>query len=288
MKLSKALPAAAVALCVPGVGLRALHVLNGFDVNTGLPAAHDPWVWYLAALLIAAAVLYAVLAAPLRRLKTVPFEQMLGTESAGFRMAAVIAGLLLFAGGLFYLYLTITQPEEDAAGWARALEFVYAAVSVVCGFCMIALAKAQGSRMNEKTAALTLVPLLWSCLHLLVNYRMTCIDPNLPSFAFGLVADVMLVLAFYHLARLLYGKPRPAALGFFSAVTITMAVSDLGGIGLGYLMGVGTLDWSAKMLLRGGLSVAACVMLAAELAVLCAGHTAPLPAAEPHPAQEIE
>ena len=140
MKLSKALPAAAVALCVPGVGLRALHVLNGFDVNTGLPAAHDPWVWYLAALLIAAAVLYAVLAAPLRRLKTVPFEQMLGTESVGFRMAAVIAGLLLFAGGLFYLYLTITQPEEDAAGWARALEFVYAAVSVVCGFCMIALA----------------------------------------------------------------------------------------------------------------------------------------------------
>ena len=71
-------------------------------------------MWYLAALLIAAAVLYAVLAAPLRRLKTVPFEQMLGTESVGFRMAAVIAGLLLFAGGLFYLYLTITQPEEDA------------------------------------------------------------------------------------------------------------------------------------------------------------------------------
>ena len=113
MKLSKALPAAAVALCVPGVGLRALHVLNGFDVNTGLPAAHDPWVWYLAALLIAAAVLYAVLAAPLRRLKTVPFEQMLGTESVGFRMAAVIAGLLLCAGGLFYLYLTFAQPQEE-------------------------------------------------------------------------------------------------------------------------------------------------------------------------------
>ena len=158
---------------------------------------------------------------------------------------------------------------------------------------MIALAKAQGSRMNEKNAALTLVPLLWSCLHLLVNYRMTCIDPNLPSFAFGLVADVMLVLAFYHLARLLYGKPRPAALGFFSAVTITMAVSDLGGIGLGYLMGVGTLDWSAKMLLRGGLSVAACVMLAAELAVLCAGHTrrcrrlSPIPHRRPNKKEDL-
>ena len=62
-------------------------------------------------------------------------------------------------------------------------------------------------------------------------------SPKLASFAFGLVADVMLVLAFYHLARLLYGKPRPAALAFFSAVSITMSASDIGGIGLSCLMG---------------------------------------------------
>ena len=67
---------------------------------------------YLAGLLAASAVVYAVLAAPLRRLKKTPFEQILGTQSPGFRMAAVIAGLLLFAGGLFYLYLTITTVEE--------------------------------------------------------------------------------------------------------------------------------------------------------------------------------
>lgn len=54
---------------------------------------------------------------------------------------------------------------------------------------------------------MTLVPLFWSCLHLLVNYRMTCTDPKLASFGFGLVADVMIVLAFYELARLLFGKP---------------------------------------------------------------------------------
>ena len=281
MNRTKALPIAAVALCVPGVALRALHVLRGFDITSGLPTAGDPWVWYLVALLVASAVLYAVLAAPLRKQKQKPFEQLLGTQSPGFRMAAVIAGLLLFAGGLFYLYLTITTVEEDAAGWARALEIVYSVVTVLCGGCMIVLAKSQGSPITEKSAALTLVPLLWSCLHLLVNYRMTCVDPKLASFAFGLVADVMLVLAFYHLARLLYGKPRPAALAFFSAVTTTMAASDLGGIGLGYLMGIGTLDWSAKMLLRGGLSVAACILLVAELAVLCGSHSAPIAGTDP-------
>lgn len=273
MKQTKILPVLAVVLCLPGVVVRALHMLNGFDIGTGLPAASDAWVWYFAALLVAAAVVYAVLSIPLRAASNLPFEQLLGTQSVGFRMAAVISGLLLLVGGVGYLYLTMTTGEEDAAGWAKALEIVYAAVTVLCGVCAIGLAKAQGSEMTEQSAKLTLVPLLWSCLHLLVNYRMTCVDPKLASFAFGLVADVILVLAFYNLACLLYGKPHPAWLAFFSAVTTTMAVSDMGGYGLSRLMGVTTPEWSEKMVLRGCLSVAACILLAAELFVLCRNHS---------------
>lgn len=273
MKQTKVLPVLAVVLCLPGVVVRALHMLNGFDIGTGLPAVGDAWVWYFAALMVLAAVIYAVLSVPLRAANDMPFEQLLGTQNAGFRMAAVISGLLLAVGGVGYLYLTMTTGEEDAVGWAKVLEIVYAAVTILCGLCAIGLAKAQGSEMTEQSAKLTLVPLIWSCLHLLVNYRMTCIDPKLASFAFGLVADVMLVLALYHLARLLYGKPRPALLAFFSAVTTTMAVSDLGGYGLSRLMGVITPEWSGKMVLRGGLSVAACILLVAELFVMCRDHS---------------
>lgn len=269
MKQTRFLPILMIVLCLPGVVVRALHLLNGFDIDTGLPAVGDAWVWYFTALLMLAAVLYAVLSLPLRRLNAMPFEQLLGTQNPLFRMAAVVSGLLIVVGGLGYLYLTMTTGEEDAAGWAKILEIVYAVVSVLCGMCAIGLAKAQGGEMTAQSAKLTLVPLLWSCLHLLVNYRMTCVDPKLASFAFGLVADVILVLAFYYLARLLYGKPRPALLAFFSAVTTTMAVSDLGGYGLSRLMGVTTPEWSAKMILRGCLSVAACILLAAELFVLC-------------------
>lgn len=269
MKQTKFLPILMIVLCLPGVVVRALHLLNGFDIGTGLPAVGDAWVWYFTALLVLAAVVYAVLSLPLRKRNAVPFEQLLGTQSPLFRMAAVISGLLILVGGVGYLYLTMTTGEEDAAGWAKILEIVYAVVSVLCGMCAIGLAKAQGGEMTTQSAKLTLVPLLWSCLHLLVNYRMTCVDPKLASFAFGLVADVILVLAFYYLARLLYGKPRPALLAFFSAVTTTMAVSDLGGYGLSRLMGVTTPEWSAKMILRGCLSVAACILLAAELFVLC-------------------
>lgn len=273
MKISKALPALAAALCLPGIVLRALHLLNGFDIDTGLPAVGNRWVWFCIVLFAACAVLYAVLALPLRGWRKEPFEQLLGTESPLFRMVAVIAGLLMAAGGVFYLYLALTSPEEDAAAWARILELVYAVGTLLAGGCSIGLAGAQGGRITAGAAKLTLVPLLWGCVHLLITYRMTCTDPKLPSFAFGLVADVLLVLSFYHLARLLYGKPRPEKLAFFSALALTMSLSDFGGYGLAWLMGARAANWPAKMVLRSGLSAAACLLLLAELSVLVTSGT---------------
>ena len=269
MKATKLLPILAVVLCVPGIALRALHLLNGFDVSTGLPTAGDRWIWFVIALFAISAIVYAVLALPLKTRNKVPFEQLLGTKEVLFRMAAVVAGLIVAAGSLGYLYLTITTAEQDAAAWARVLEIVYAIMGVLTGGCMIGLAKAQGVQMTEKSAAMTLVPLFWSCLHLLVNYRMTCTDPRLPLFAFGLLADVMLVLAFYQIARLLYGRPQPMLLALFGALAAVMSFSDLGGYGLARLMGVTSVAWPAKMLLRSGLSAAACIYVLAQLFVLC-------------------
>ena len=270
MKLTKLLPIWAVLLCVPGIALRALHFLNGFDSVNGLPVAEDIWIWLCAAFFVMCAMGYAVLSAPLRAQEKTPFEQLLGTTQTGFRVPMVSAGLLMVLAGGGYLFLTLTVIEEGMAQWARILEIVYAGVTVLTGACAVVLAKAQGEEMNAARAQLTLVPLLWSCLHLLVNYRMTCIDPNLPSFGFGLVGDIMLVLTMYHLARMLYGKPRPAMLAFFGAVAVTMAVSDAAGYGLAYLMGVHGVAWSAKMVVRSVLSVVAAVYVFAELRVLCA------------------
>ena len=269
MKATKLLPILAVVLCVPGIALRALHLLNGFDVSTGLPTAGDKWIWFVIALFAISAIVYAVLALPLKTRNKVPFEQLLGTKETLFRMAAVVAGLIIAAGSLGYLYLTITTAEQDVAAWARVLEIVYAIMGVLTGGCMISLAKAQGVQMTEKSAAMTLVPLFWSCLHLLVNYRMTCTDPRLPLFAFGLLADVMLVLAFYQIARLLYGRPQPMLLALFGALAAVMSFSDIGGYGLARLMGVTSVAWPGKMLLRSGLSAAACIYVLAQLFVLC-------------------
>ena len=108
------------------------------------------------ALFAISAIVYAVLALPLKTRNKVPFEQLLGTKETLFRMAAVVAGLIVAAGSLGYLYLTITTAEQDAAAWARVLEIVYAIMGVLTGGCMIGLAKAQGVQMTEKSAAMTL------------------------------------------------------------------------------------------------------------------------------------
>ena len=165
---------------------------------------------------------------------------------------------------------TFTAQEEGAALWSHVLEIVYSITGIGSGVCMIAFTKAQGaSYMTSDAAKCVLLPLFWSALHLLVNYRMTCTDPRLPLFAFGLLADVMLVLAFYHIARLLYGRPQPMLLALFGALAAVMSFSDLGGYGLARLMGVTSVAWPAKMLLRSGLSAAACIYVLAQLFVLC-------------------
>lgn len=247
MNKTKLLPLAAAALAIPGIGLRALHLLNGFDVDSGLPTAGSPWVWVCAVFFVLCAVLYGVLTAPLREKESVPFEKLLGTDHALFRMTAVIAGLLLIAGSAGYLCFTFTAQEEGAALWSHVLEIVYSITGIGSGVCMIAFTKAQGaSYMTSDAAKCVLLPLFWSALHLLVNYRMTCTDPRLQLFAFGLLADVMLVLAFYQIARLLYGRPQPMLLALFGALAAVMSFSDLGGYGLARLMGVTSVAWPAR------------------------------------------
>ena len=66
--------------CVLRDALRALHLLNGFDVSTGLPTAGDKWIWFVIALFAISAIVYAVLALPLKTRNKVPFEQLLGTK----------------------------------------------------------------------------------------------------------------------------------------------------------------------------------------------------------------
>lgn len=179
MNKTKFLPLAAAALAIPGIGLRALHLLNGFDVDTGLPTAGSPWVWVCTAFFALCAVLYGVLAAPLREQENTPFERLFGTENTLFRMTTVIAAMLLIACSAGYLYFTFTADTDNFSMWARILEIVYSLAGIGSGVCLIAFTKAQSAaQLTSEPAKCVLLPLFWSAIHLLVNYRMTCTDPR--------------------------------------------------------------------------------------------------------------
>ena len=66
MKATKLLPILAVVLCVRGLRCALHSLLNGFDVSTGLPTAGDKWIWFVIALFAISAIVYAVLALPLK------------------------------------------------------------------------------------------------------------------------------------------------------------------------------------------------------------------------------
>lgn len=278
MNLARYLPALAAALCVPGIALRTAHFMSGFELSSGLPVAGEPLYGILIAFFVLCAVVFAVLTLPLRARRETPFETSFRSANPLFRTALVVSGLVLIIGGAAYLMLTVTTPEQDAVAWARILEGLYAVLAVIAGGSLIGLCKAQGAQqMTERGAVLTVLPLLWSCAHLLVTYRMTCTDPKMPSFAFGLIADIALVLACYFFARILYAKPTPSLMAAFSAFTFTLAVSDLGGYGVAYALGMRAVYWPQKMVLRSVLSVAAALWLFAELCLLVRKQTAQTP-----------
>lgn len=265
----KALPAATLLLCIPGILFRTLHFYRGFESAAGLPMTSTPWLWCYIGLLATALIVYFILALPLHKKKDIPFEKLLGGKSLLIRMLIVAAGLLLACGGGGYLYLSLQEFGITETALASIAEIAYAALTIVAGIACAAMAKIQSAQVvSTGSAFFTLIPLVWSCMHLLVTYRTTCTDPTLPSFAFSLIADIVLILAFYHLARLLYSKPTPVQLGASCALAITISVSDIGGYGLAWLFGMRSINWSMKMLLRSGLSVAAGAFLLAELLLL--------------------
>ncbi|MFQ9126095.1 MAG: hypothetical protein ACLR4Z_03905 [Butyricicoccaceae bacterium] len=194
-------------------------------------------------------MLYGVLAAPLREKESVPFEKLLGTDHALFRMTAVIAGLLLIAGSAGYLCVHLYRAGGRrgavvACARDRLLDHGNRQRCVHDRLHQGAGRVLHDVGCGEMRAAAAV-------LERAAPARQLPHDLHRPApaaaFAFGLLADVMLVFAFYHIARLLYGRPQPMLLALSGALTAVMSFSDLGGYGLARLMGVTSVAWPGKM-----------------------------------------
>lgn len=262
-----------VLLAIPGIVLRSMHLLHGFDTPDRLPIAGSVWFrLYLVYLLVCALVLLWQSSA-LRARQNDRFEALLGSQSPLFRTLMIASAFLLIGGGAWTLVRLSTEALPVTAPGGRVIELVFGALTVLTGIALYFLAVAQGKEMTANAARLTLPTLFWSSLHLLVTYRAVCIDPALPSFAFELLAQVCVILAMYHFARLLYGKPQPLWFGFFAAIAVTFTLSNAGGAIVCLLSQPASISTDA--LLRSLLSAFAALMLLAELGALDASARVP-------------
>lgn len=215
------------------VMLRWLQVQMVFDAETGLPTLHAPITTLLvAALLIVAAVLWWM--SGKMRTDCAPEEPedalALPHREAGWILTAVA---VLAAVGSLYLFFT----EADTMMKVAALLGLLAA--------LVLAVLPQLPRWGAFGAALSVLPVLFFCLWLVVFYKQNAANPILWSYGMEILAIAMCLLAAFRLSAYLFYRAKPRRTIFAcmlalvtSLATLTDSVSlggraVLGGWGIG-------------------------------------------------------
>lgn len=267
MRFHRQLPVFAVISGLVGALLRALQLTTGFESGTELYIPENFWGHLLAGWLLLTAVLCAFLAR--RGQHHANFEVLFGDSGDLYKTMVAFSGLLLAAGGAAWLPIELRSMQglsEDTSPWILALEIPFGFLCIAAGLCFVALGAALSRRqITEKQALLTMPPLFWAAFHLLVVYRQYCVSANLDLFAVEIFASIACVMAFYHFARMLYGKPAPRQFTFWAALTMALSVTDVFGYMLSLALDSPDVYWSLGTILRGGCLLMSSAFLFAEL-----------------------
>lgn len=270
MVFNKKLPLLALAGGVIGALLRGMQLSTGFEFPTGLYTSGNLWGRLLIVWLIAMGVLYIIAARGGRH--EGEFEALFGASSDLYKTVVVLCGLLLAAGGAAWLFVELREMRaavEGVSPWVIALEVPFGVLCVAAGVCFIGFGAALSKgTIESKHAMLTLPPLFWAAFHLLVAYRLYCVSANLALFTLEIFAAIACVMAYYHIARMLYGKPAPRQFTFWAALTVTLAMTDVLGYACSRVMGGVVVIWSLGSLVRGGCLLIGCAYLFTELWVV--------------------
>lgn len=268
MKRYRSIPYLAIAGGILLSILRALQLSRGFEVGVGLARGgilsgfHG--TLYLAGMALALVLWYFSRGYA----KDTSFEAMFSGSSNLAKVVLVLCGFSMMVGGAVWCWAAATAEPSAALApstlrWMLALDLAFGLITIAAGGSLLPLT-ARLSRehtVSESTAYLTLPLLFWSALQLLIAYRVYSVSANLPLFAFELLTDAVLAMAFYHFARLLYGKPSPSSLLFFGGLGAALSLGNGFGLFIGRLSGAMVSVWDLKLLARTGSMLAGGVVL---------------------------
>lgn len=138
-----------------------------------------------------------------------------------YKSLGVIAALLLVLSGVLSFV-------ELARGESSVLILIMAIFAVVCGACIIMGIKMRNN--YEVSAFLSVIPVFFAALKLLMFYRGNNSNPLIYSYSFELFAFLFAMFSFYSISATYFGKMHPRRIVFFSTTSIfllaTVILSD--------------------------------------------------------------
>ena len=210
------------------------------------------------------------------------FEDYFAGNDSILKLFSVLGGLLLALGGAGTLVGAVldsmtarSDPLEQALGGFSPLSVLpyiaLALLAVAAAYSCVALARAQArGEMTEKTAGLTLFPLIWAVLDLIIVFKNNNTNPYTRYYLADLLCGAALTLAFLFYCRFLYGKIMPRRFLFLAGAGVVLSLTAAGGGALSVLLPGGWNMLSATDLMRLISALGAAVYLLGQMVRMCA------------------
>ena len=238
MDRKRLIPVVAAVGGVIGAVLRGLNLLTGYEPETNLPIAGNGAQTALIVLSVLTAAVLFVCARGFRADRGAVFEEMFGSSSAGFKVLSVLAGLVMIAAGAGGFYLLLPQFSGQSSIFSLLPLIPLWLLAILTGGCFIGLAAALSRRaVTETTAAMTVVPMFWSCFDLIITFKDNGASPFVGLYAVELFAAIALTYAFYALAGFLYSRSSPFRFAVSAGLAVFFCLTTVGGAAIHFLAG---------------------------------------------------
>lgn len=228
----------AFGLGVPAAVLRGMDILHGYDAVTGVPSSTS-WMRYLIWALSIVVLAVTFFATANSKHCSTHYETLFPKPTMVSKTAGVLASGIIFVGGVIGLAYTVLSGNffrYDALTNTQNFDFATAipllglwgfAILTAVSLLIILRVRGQG-KISEKGALFTLFPLYFAAFDLIVTFKEASTSPFVCRYSMDLVCAIMLMLAFYLHAAILYGKPRVRYYQVVSALGIFFSVTGIG------------------------------------------------------------
>lgn len=212
------------AAVVGAAALRYWQRAAAFEPDTGLLTPSAPATWCLLALLLAAAVGFALLGRWVA--KGAQWRGYLASFALpwrGMMVAYLLAGGLLVGAGLLGI-------REHQLGWNDQLSRYALSVALVptgLDLALVGWLNAQRQEAQGRFAWPLLVPGWCGCVWIIAAYQAHTAQPNTWAYAPYFLGAVCAVTACYAMASFSFERPRPAWCLWLCAMALTLLATDL-------------------------------------------------------------